>query len=257
MADISADERSARVDRAISDVSVPPSQRDSGSRLMRVARVLVGAALFALSAHLLLIWATGVGTPFFIVRDAAMEPTYHRGDLLLVRSETPSQIGEGDVIAIDPLQNDGAAENLSSNEVRRVVGVGLADGLFQYETKPDRNSAPSVVTNSSETRGVVFADLGQIGWVWIILINPIVLLAITVPAIVLLVVRIAAQRVTDGRVQDTVFPVLDESGDNDTAIPTLARDQQPEPESQYDWLLRWCDAQLGAEPDPAGSRARS
>ncbi len=86
------------------------------------------AVLFALCLAFVAIRVSGLGT--FIVTGGSMEPSIHKGSLVLVQPVSPSQITVGDVITF---------QQYDQTTTHRVIAVGQdARGLI-FKTKGDAN----------------------------------------------------------------------------------------------------------------------
>lgn len=216
-----------------------------------IPRSLIGLVLVALSAQLVLIWATGIGSPLFAVRDDAMEPMFHRGDLLVVTSVIPSQIAAGNVVVVEVSEAEQQALDLPSAIARRVAAIDVVDGKFAFQTDADQVATTIAPSGSGSLRGRVLANLGQVGWAMILMTNRLFLLTASIPAVVLLFVAFASRR--SAASEDTIpspSPTEEQRGVDD---PLDIVDHQSigdrGQQDRYDWLQRWCDAQLGAEQE--------
>ena len=128
-------------------------QRLTNTDWRRVARWLGVAAVIVLAAFL---WPERFGghTSFTVVSGHSMEPTYHNGDLLFIRSARPSV---GDVIVYRiPKGLPGAGHHV----VHRVRALS-ANG--QYSTKGDNRSTPDdAAPTNADIVGTPIFNLGPL-----------------------------------------------------------------------------------------------
>jgi signal peptidase I len=86
------------------------------------------AVLFALCLAFVAIRVSGLGT--FIVTGGSMEPSIHKGSLVLVQPVSPSEISIGDVITF---------QQYDQTTTHRVIGVGQSAAGLVFKTKGDAN----------------------------------------------------------------------------------------------------------------------
>lgn len=88
----------------------------------------VFAVLFALCLTFVGIRALGLGT--FIVTGGSMEPSIHKGSLVLVQPVSPSEISVGDVITF---------QQYDQTTTHRVIAIGESTAGLVFKTKGDAN----------------------------------------------------------------------------------------------------------------------
>ncbi len=140
--------------------------REAGSesvlRSLFSSRMLFLLALSLLAGYAALMASMGVTSPFVIVTGSSMEPTYHQGDLLLVKSATPASVSIDDVIVFHTPRL-GVSSGLPSLIAHRVVGIQPVDGLLGYKTQGDNSDRDSFVVPSNRLIGRVHTNLGILG----------------------------------------------------------------------------------------------
>ena len=90
------------------------------------SRIVFLVALGLLAAYFALMASAGVTSPLVIVSGSSMEPTYHSGDLLLVRSVAPASISAGDIIVFHTPRK-GVSAGLPSRIAHRVESIQPVD----------------------------------------------------------------------------------------------------------------------------------
>lgn len=121
--------------------------------------------ILMLAATAFLLWpaAYGGSTSLVVVSGTSMEPTYHTGDVLLMRKTTPKV---GDVIAFTVPDGDGEI-------VHRVVEQ-RSDGTFM--TRGDNRSTPDLpMPSNADVVGVSLLLIPQGWWIVQLLTSPLVL----------------------------------------------------------------------------------
>ena len=93
-----------------------------------ILSLAVFVGLFALCFALVAIRASGLGT--FIVTGGSMEPSIHKGSLVLVQPVSPSEISVGDVITF---------EQYDQITTHRVISIGASTAGLVFKTKGDAN----------------------------------------------------------------------------------------------------------------------
>lgn len=144
------------------------------------SRIVFLVALTLLSAYFVLMASAGVTSPFVIVGGSSMEPTYHSGDLLLVRSVAPASISEGDVIVFHTPRK-GVSAGLPPRIAHRVVGIQPVEGMLGYRTRGDNSDQDSFVVPSNLLIGAVWINFGSIGKLLALISNVRLLLIIGLP----------------------------------------------------------------------------
>lgn len=144
------------------------------------SRIVFLVALTLLSAYFVLMASAGVTSPFVIVGGSSMEPTYHSGDLLLVRSVAPASVSEGDVIVFHTPRK-GVSAGLPPRIAHRVVDIQPVEGMLGYRTRGDNSDQDSFVVPSNLLIGVVRTNLGPIGKLLALISNVKLLLIIGLP----------------------------------------------------------------------------
>jgi len=86
------------------------------------------AVLFSLCLAFVAIRVTGLGT--FIVTGGSMEPSIHKGSLVLVQPVSPSEVRVGDVITF---------QQYDQTTTHRVVGVSRDERGLVFKTQGDAN----------------------------------------------------------------------------------------------------------------------
>lgn len=106
------------------------------------------AVLFALCMIFVGIRVLGLGT--FIVTGGSMEPSIHKGSLVLVQPISPSEVTVGDVITF---------QQYDQTTTHRVIGVGKSERGLSFQTKGDANvvADPEDKTFPSQVGVVRFA----------------------------------------------------------------------------------------------------
>ncbi len=77
----------------------------------------------------------GVESPLTVVTSSSMEPTYNKGDLLIVVKADPQKLKVGDVIVFN-------APWSSKPVVHRIVRIENRGGVLRFYTKGDNNIVP-------------------------------------------------------------------------------------------------------------------
>ncbi len=93
-----------------------------------ILSLAVFAALFSLCLAFVAIRVLGLGT--FIVTGGSMEPSIHKGSLVLVQPVSPSEISVGDVITF---------QQYDQTTTHRVIGVSQGNAGLVFKTKGDAN----------------------------------------------------------------------------------------------------------------------
>src|SRR5258706_6231532 len=93
-----------------------------------ILSLAVFAALFSLCLAFVAIRVLGLGT--FIVTGGSMEPSIHKGSLVLVQPVSPSEISVGDVITF---------QQYDQTTTHRVIGVSQGNAGPVFKTKGDAN----------------------------------------------------------------------------------------------------------------------
>ena len=94
-----------------------------------ILSLAVFAVLFALCLVFVAIRVVGLGT--YIVMGGSMEPSIHKGSLVIVQPVSPSEVRVGDVITFD---------QYDQTTTHRVIAIGRdAQGLM-FKTKGDANT---------------------------------------------------------------------------------------------------------------------
>ena len=93
-----------------------------------ILSLAVFAALFSLCLAFVAIRVLGLGT--FIVTGGSMEPSIHKGSLVLVQPVSPSEISVGDVITF---------QQYDQTTTHRVISIGHSAGGTTFKTKGDAN----------------------------------------------------------------------------------------------------------------------
>jgi signal peptidase I len=123
---------------------------------------LTGAWAAALLALAWLVWPTTLGgrTSVTIVSGSSMEPTYHTGDLALVRRTDEIAVGDVIVYAV-PAGEPGEGRHV----IHRVVGGSAADGWI---TRGDNRDRPDIWRpRTTDIVGTVRALVPQ-GGTWVL-----------------------------------------------------------------------------------------
>ena len=104
-----------------------------------------------------------------VIRSESMQPTFGRGDVILLKDMDVEDIQEGDVIAVNVpgyyQENYGYPQTV----VHRVVDVSTIDGETYFETRGDANSQTDIFRSSKENLVGVYTG-GRIGSVGLILL---------------------------------------------------------------------------------------
>lgn len=90
--------------------------------------LFVFAVLFILCFTFVAIRVLGLGT--FIVTGGSMEPSIHKGSLVLVQPVSPSEVKVGDVITF---------QQYDQTTTHRVISIGQSTDGLQFKTKGDAN----------------------------------------------------------------------------------------------------------------------
>jgi signal peptidase len=94
-----------------------------------IASALVFVVLLALCFGIAGMRLTGLGT--YVVTGGSMEPSIHKGSLLIVQPVEPAEIAVGDVITF---------EQYEQTTTHRVVGIVSTDTGLAFKTKGDANT---------------------------------------------------------------------------------------------------------------------
>jgi len=96
------------------------------------ALYLIVGLILAFLLNLGMGYALGTEKPVMAVVSGSMEPTFYKGDLVVVKGIDPREIGVGDVIVYDnPIRHIPV--------VHRVVGIEKEEGRFFFYTKGDNS----------------------------------------------------------------------------------------------------------------------
>ncbi|MFW9910528.1 MAG: signal peptidase I [Candidatus Thorarchaeota archaeon] len=103
--------------------------------------------------------AMGTTSPLVVVTSESMEPTFYRGDLLILQARTPEDIHLLDIVVYQDTtwHTDGPV-------VHRVVEIREENGTYYYITKGDNNDMPDPGERTyDEIVGVVVATIPWLG----------------------------------------------------------------------------------------------
>ena len=153
---------------------------DSGRFRLDVSRFFFIFALAALSGYAVTMAMTGVASPFVIVSGNSMEPTYHAGDLLVLKSVSPASISEGEIVVFHTPRN-GVDAGLPPRVAHRVVEIQPVTGLLGFQTKGDNSDLDGFVVRSDLIIGSVWTNLGPVGKPLALISNIRLLLMIGMP----------------------------------------------------------------------------
>ena len=119
-----------------------------------ISTMTATAALFAVALSIVAIRTLGMGT--FVVTGASMEPTIHKGSLVIVEPVAPNTVLPGDIVTF---------EHYGQVTTHRVVAVDAAKGDPVFTTKGDANAVadPEPVRFPGQV-GVVRASLPLVGY---------------------------------------------------------------------------------------------
>ena len=119
--------------------------------------VLASAALLLpLSLYAALGIYAGSPVPLRVIDGTSMEPLLQRGDVVLVRSIGPSEVGVGDIVAFDA---PGEATARATSILHRVAAVGVGESGDQLMTKGDNAELDPFSVPSSAVQGRMVARI--------------------------------------------------------------------------------------------------
>ncbi|TFF99086.1 MAG: signal peptidase I [Promethearchaeota archaeon] len=134
--------------------------------------------------------ALNTNSPLTVVVSGSMEPTYHKGDLLVLYGEDPANINVGDVIVFNAYHWPSPP---SEPVVHRVVDKQFNSALnrWEFQTKGDANPTedPGWVPEDSII-GKVVGWVPFIGWVKIFLTEGNLLIPLIVIIIIILIISL-------------------------------------------------------------------
>lgn len=117
------------------------------------------AVLALLAVSLLWLNAGFFGIRPFLVSGVSMLPTYHTGDVVIVRQVPPEQVQVGDVILF---------KGKGGSIVHRVVEIQEQDGQRIFITKGDNNNTLDDPVTPEEYGGKAVGFIPRVGWIAII-----------------------------------------------------------------------------------------
>src|SRR5438105_11863444 len=97
--------------------------------LANILTAIALSALFALCVSFVAIRVLGLST--YIVTGGSMEPSIHKGSLVLVQPTSPSQVNLGDVITF---------QQYGQTTTHRVITIGRGSTGLLFKTKGDANT---------------------------------------------------------------------------------------------------------------------
>lgn len=147
------------------------------------ATLLHYAGLVLLVSALLLVLVVNVpqvigADQSYVVLSDSMEPAYSAGDVVIVKSVSPENINEGDVVTFD-------WSNAADGRVtHRVIGVEQREQQLYFETKGDANEdADPQAVPASQVVGRVWFGIPHIGYgLWFARSKAGIALLVIVPA---------------------------------------------------------------------------
>ncbi len=157
---------------------------DTRSETFKTVFLLVIVVGGTLGGYGLFMLTMGTSSPLVVVTSGSMEPTYYRGDLLVLQSRAPEDIQLSDVIVFED-------KNWETNGpvVHRVVEIGIIDGEYHFTTKGDNNNSEDPYTRTAdEIIGVVVGVIPAIGHISLFLKEPIGMAFMIILFIAILVV---------------------------------------------------------------------
>ncbi|CAM4322520.1 signal peptidase I [Paenibacillus alkaliterrae] len=135
---------------------------------MRIPRkhLRKGVALGLFFCLILLVFYFQYTTPPFIgIPSRSMEPAFHIGDLVVVKSVPASSIGIGDIIVIDVPELIRDKYNYPSSIVHRVIQVDSNGESLLFRIKGDHNASEDPFTVFDEDiMGKVYAKVPYLGY---------------------------------------------------------------------------------------------
>ncbi len=113
--------------------------------------------LLASVLALLLIWLTSglLGIRPLVIQGISMEPTYHHGDLVLVRRVPIEQVKVGQVVVF---------HHGWTRIAHRVIAIQEQGGERVLITQGDNNNVPDAPVTAQDLEGVVVLWLPKVGW---------------------------------------------------------------------------------------------
>lgn len=149
----------------------------------RAATLLHYAGLVLLVSALLLVLVVNVpqvigADQSYVVLSDSMEPAYSAGDVVIVKSVSPENINEGDVVTFD------WANAADGRVTHRVIGVERREQQLYFETKGDANEdADPQAVPASQVVGRVWFGIPHIGYgLWFARSKAGITLLVIVPA---------------------------------------------------------------------------
>lgn len=171
-------------------------------RLHRVGR-FVGAGVVGLAIVIAVVLAVpqaiGAEASYVVLSDS-MTPTFGSGDIVVVRSVSPSAVSPGDVITFEHPRPEAGQSNRTTH---RVVAVNSSGGTYMYRTKGDANeNVDPLAIDESSLIGQLWFSIPYVGYMVMFAQSRLgILVLIIVPGLLLIVTELYSL-IQDGTISE-------------------------------------------------------
>ncbi len=156
--------------------------------ITRLARIAVVVLLFgaAVTTTVLAVPSLIGAEESYVVLSGSMEPELQPGDVVVVRSVSPAEVQEGDIITFRRDGGGGAGNDMVTH---RVIEKRTTDDGVVYRTKGDANEDPDqALVSHSQVIGEVWFHIPFVGRLFFFIKRPLVQgLLIAVPGFLLII----------------------------------------------------------------------
>lgn len=167
------------------------SARASRRRLVNIAFIVAVVALAAVWAVTLRPQALGGPASYVLVRGQSMEPTYHSGDLVLVRAAPSYEVG--DIVAFRVPDDDLGAGIIL---IHRIIGGSASEG---YQLKGDNNDSPDAwLPRDTDVVGKAWIEVPRLGSLLALVRDPLMLASLAAGIAAAMVLRPSSKKVEQG-----------------------------------------------------------
>lgn len=136
------------VEKSLGKIGATKAHKSRNRLVLGILGLLVALSFYFIACLML-----GTSIPVAVVASDSMQPTFARGDLLLLRGAVPEQIREGDVVTISVPEADQKRYNYPSLVTHRVVGIDVGDNGLTYQTKGDATQPDPFQITPDSLRG--------------------------------------------------------------------------------------------------------
>lgn len=149
-----------------------------------------GILLFVLGiVYFGLVLVTGTLSPFVVVRGESMEPTFHSGDLLVMKRVPAGSVGVGDIVSFHVPSDFQNRTKIPPVAVHRVIAIKGVGGALLFVTKGDNSDTDPFTVPVENIQGRLLFNLGPVGRPLLLVgDNPSVLLYLSFPLVIFILV---------------------------------------------------------------------